>query len=387
MSEYESGSEQSEREALSNPDVVTKYKAAAKITNNALAAVAAAVKPGAKVVDLCDLGDKFINDAVSKEFKGKDIEKGIAVPTCVSINHCIGHFSPEADNTTEVAAGDVVKIDLGCHIDGYIAQAAHTVVAGGDAGAPVTGRAADAIQAAATAFEAAARLIRPGKKVGDVAGPLNKIAEAYGCTMVEGVLTHQMKRFIIDAEKSVLNRPSPEQKVEDAEFEEGEVYAIDIVVSTGEGKAKVLDEKSTTVYKRALDMQYQLKIKASREVYSEILKKYPTCLFSIRGLDSKTSRYGIRECVNHGLLHPYPVLFEKEGALVAQIKGTVLLMPSGSSDRVTAAPLQARAAALQSDKSVEDEEVKALLAQSLKAKKKKKKGDKAEPAAAEPAAA
>lgn len=99
--------------------------------------------------------------------------------------------------------------------------------------------------------------------------------------MVEGVLTHEMKRFIIDANKSVLNRPSPEakvgasmegrcccrcrpvmlmhdaalglsglaldplawlhspRKVEDHEFEEGEVYAIDIVVSTGEGKAKV----------------------------------------------------------------------------------------------------------------------------------------------------
>ena len=72
--------------------------------------------------------------------------------------------------------------DLGAHIDGYIAQAAHTVVAAADPAAPVTGRAADAIQAAATAFEAAARLIRPGKHVADVAGPLSKIVEAYGCT-------------------------------------------------------------------------------------------------------------------------------------------------------------------------------------------------------------
>jgi len=39
------------------------------------------------------------------------------------------------------------------------------------------------------------------------------------------------------------------------------VYAIDIVVSTGEGKAKVLDEKQTTVYKRALDSNYSLKLK------------------------------------------------------------------------------------------------------------------------------
>lgn len=48
-----------------------------------------------------------------------------------------------------------------------------------------------------------------------------------------------MKQFVIDANKCVLNRPSPEAKVEDGEFEENEVYAIDIVVSTGDGKTRV----------------------------------------------------------------------------------------------------------------------------------------------------
>ena len=123
--------------------------------------------------------------------------------------------------------------------------------------------------------------------------------------MVEGVLSHQMKQFVIDANKCVLNRPSSEARVEDGEFEENEVYAVDIVVSTGEGKTRVgalqhtpaplhalvctcparlqlsrprgslthkvtswqtqvLDEKETAVYKRALEEQYKLKMKASR---------------------------------------------------------------------------------------------------------------------------
>ena len=86
------------------------------------------------------------------------------------------------------------------------------------------------------------------------------IAEAYGCNVVEGVMTHQMKQFVIDGNKCVLNKPNPETKVEDGEFEENEVYAIDIVLSTGEGKPKVQDEKATTVYKRALDVEYQLKV-------------------------------------------------------------------------------------------------------------------------------
>lgn len=52
-------------------------------------------------------------------------------------------------------------------------------------------------------------------------------------------MSHEMKQFVIDGNKCVLNKPTPEAKVEDTEFEENEVYAIDIVVSTGEGKPKV----------------------------------------------------------------------------------------------------------------------------------------------------
>mmetsp|Transcript_40461 Transcript_40461/g.89906 ORF Transcript_40461/g.89906 Transcript_40461/m.89906 type:complete len:391 (+) Transcript_40461:54-1226(+) len=368
---------------LSNSDVVTKYKAAAEIANKAIAAVIAEVKDGAKVVDLCNCGDNLINKEVEKIFKGKLIEKGVAFPTCVSVNSTVGHFSPASDDTTTVKDGDIVKIDLGVHIDGFISTQAQTVVVqAGDAA--IKGRAADVIAAARTAYEAALRLIRPGKKVSDVAGPLQKIVEAYGCNLVEGVMSHQMKQFIIDGNKCVLNKPSPEHKVEDAEFAENEVYAIDIVVSTGDGKTKVLDEKETTVYKRALDMEYQLKLKASRAVFSEINRRFPAMPFTVRALvegvekDDKSKelakqlKLGMVECLNHGLLHPYPVLHEKSGELVAQVKHTVLLMPNGS-DQVTKAPAQA----VESEKKVEDAEVVALLATSTKTNKKKKKAAKA----------
>lgn len=131
-----------------------------------------------------------------------------------------------------------LRSDLGCHIDGFIATQATTIVVGSGAEA-IKGRAADVIQAAKTAFDAAVRLIRPGKKVSDVSGPLQKVAETFGCNMVEGVMSHELKQFIIDSSKCVLNKPTPENKVEDVDFEENEVYAIDIVVSTGEGKPKV----------------------------------------------------------------------------------------------------------------------------------------------------
>lgn len=47
---------------------------------------------------------------VAKEFKGKDVEKGIAVPTCVSVNQCVGHHSPMPDCAIELKEGDLVKM-------------------------------------------------------------------------------------------------------------------------------------------------------------------------------------------------------------------------------------------------------------------------------------
>ncbi len=98
-------------------------------------------------------------------------------------------------------------------------------------------------------------------------------------------------------------------------------------MSTGEGKAKVLDEKETTVYKRALDQEYKLKLKASRSIFSEINKRYPTMPFTVRSLDSKQSRLGLVECLNHGLLHPYPVLHEKVCLNTPGIGYSQILLP------------------------------------------------------------
>ncbi|GIL71145.1 hypothetical protein Vretifemale_1754 [Volvox reticuliferus] len=385
------GSLQGEQEPnLSVPEVVTKYKAAADICNRAVQAVIDGCKDGAKIVDLCRTGDNFINKECGNIYKGKQIEKGVAFPTCVSVNSVVGHFSPNADDSTALKNGDVVKIDMGCHIDGFIATQATTVVV--QAGAePITGRAADVIAAARTAFDAAVRLIRPGKHISDVAGPLQKIAEAYGCNMVEGVMSHEMKQFVIDGSKCILNKPTPDQKVEDAEFEENEVYAIDIVVSTAEGKPRVLDEKETTVYKRALEVAYQLKMQASRTVFSLINSSFETMPFTLRALldeaaNQKTElkvvqlKLGLVECLNHGLLHPYPVLHEKSGELVAQVKGTVLLMPNGSSI-VTTAVRQP----VNSEKKVEDKEILDLLATPVSAKSAKKKKNKEKAATATPA--
>ncbi|KAJ8425065.1 hypothetical protein Cgig2_004289 [Carnegiea gigantea] len=380
-----SDDEREEKELdLTSPEVVTKYKSAADIVNKALQLVISECKPKAKIVDLCEKGDTFIREQTGNMYKNvkKKIERGVAFPTCVSVNNVVCHFSPLASDESVLEEGDMVKIDMGCHIDGFIATVARThVIQEG----PVTGRKADVIAAANTAAEVALRLVRPGKKNKDVTEAIQKVAAAYDCKIVEGVLSHQLKQFVIDGNKVVLSVSSPEMRVDDAEFEENEVYAVDIVTSTGEGKPKMLDEKQTTIYKRAVDKNYHLKMKASRFIFSEINQKFPIMPFTARALEEKRARLGLVECVNHDLLQPYPVLHEKPGDYVAHVKFTVLLMPNGS-DRITSHPLQE----LQQTKTVDDPEIKAWLALGTKTKKKgggkKKKAKKGEKPEGEEAA-
>lgn len=362
---------------LTSSDVVTKYKSAAEIVNKALQLVVSECKPKAKIVDICEKGDVFIREQAGSMYKNvkKKIERGVAFPTCISVNNTVCHFSPMGSDEIVLEENDVVKIDMGCHIDGFIAVVAHTHVLHEG---PVGGRAADVIAAVNTAAEVALRLVRPGKKNKDVAEAIQKVAAAYDCKVVEGVLSHQLKQFVIDGNKVILSVGNPETRVDDAEFEENEVYAVDIVMSTGDGKPKLLDEKQTTIYKRAVDKNYHLKMKASRFIFSEISQKFPIMPFSARALEEKRARLGLVECVNHDLLQPYPVLHEKPGDLVAHTKFTVLLMPNGS-DRITSHPSQQ----LQPTKNIDnDPEIKAWLALGIKTKKKgggkKKKGKKSD---------
>lgn len=278
------------QELLSNPDVVTKYKAAAKIVNEAIAAIVEAAKPGTLITDLCDLGDKFMNDAAAKGFKGKDaegaaIQKGVAVPTCISVNNCVGHWSP-LESTQTLKDGDMVKIDLGAHIDGHISQGGHTFVVGAS---KVTGREADVMQCAKDCYEAAARLIKPGNCVMDVPKVLAQIAEHYGCNHIAGVMSNQMTRHIIDQGKMILNRPhsgNQDEKIQNAWFEEGEVYSIDLILSTGSGVPKMTDEKETTVFKRQFGT-YHLDLKASRQLLTQIDRRFSHMLFSLRNLEGE----------------------------------------------------------------------------------------------------
>merc|ERR1712061_769281 len=146
---------------------------------------------------------------------------------------------------------------------------------------------------------------------------------------------------------------------------------LDIVMSTGEGKGKETELRST-VYKRAVDTAYNLKTQKARQFISEVNRRFPVLPFTLRAIeDEQVARIGVSEARRHELLEEYPVLKEKEGSFVAQFKFTVLLLPGGTK-KITGLPLGDLEKQVVSACSVEDEDMKKLLSSSANPKKKKK---------------
>jgi len=377
--EYESDAE--EITDLSNPDVTTKYQTCSLIANKAIQKVLEACVEGADIYELCQLGDNFMTEETgklyNKKVKERKIEKGIAFPTCVSVNELVGHFSPLKGESKQLQKGDIVKVDLGCHIDGYIAQAAHTIVVGEE---KVEDRRADVIHAAWNAAEAALRLVQVGNKNTQVTEAFEKIAADFNCKPVLGIKSHQLKRFVIDGARCIAGVENLEDKVETFEFEQNEVYCLDVVMSTGEGKVREGEQRST-VFKRNVEVNYLLKTQKARQFISEVGKRFPALPFSITAFDESMARLGVSEARRHELLEEYPVLTEKPKEFVAQFKFIVLLLPGGTK-KITGLPLGDDAAKqLATTLSVKDEEIVKLLKTSAnpkKAKKKNKEGDKKE---------
>jgi len=377
---------------LEDADVVTKYKSAGEMAGRIMIQLKALCTAGKPTIDVCKAGDLLIESETAKVYNkkievswsdNKEIpKKGIAFPTCVSINNCVCHNSPlEEDEQILIADGDMVKIDFAIHIDGFIAPLAETFIVGAGA---VDGRKADVMLAAHMAVEVALRMVRPGVKTYAVTAAIDKIAAAYNCKALEGMLSHQVLKDKIDGEKAIIQNPTESLRKEHKEqtIEENEVYALDVIMSTGEGKPREGAQR-TTVYKKT-EIPYGLKMKASRAFYSEIKKSNATMPFTLRSLpDIKTAKLGVTECSKHGVVDAYKILWEKADEHVAQFKILCLVMPKGNlRGSVTSfAPETATSEFALSAEKEDEATILDTLKEQIGTKSKKKKKKKAKKAA------
>ena len=315
---------------LSSDETLKKYKLAGKITANVLNKLVNMCKDGQRVYNICIFGDK----SILEEIKNTEEDGGISFPTSVSINNLAGCFSPSSTDTTVIKKGDLVKIELGAHIDGFPSLVCYTVVVDS-----VQGRKADVVKATAEASKAILNVMKPGNSNFDIVKVLDEYAKKYNCNLpyiseeglAPGVMSFQISRYVIDGynddddeyiHRFILNRQHDDYEfsMNEIELEEDEVYAIDIMYSTGTGRLRS-SVNNTTIFKRLPDVKYMLKLKASRNTLGTFKGRFP---ININEIDNTRFKLGLKECLEHKLLTSYPVL-EENGEYIARIKFTVIV--------------------------------------------------------------
>merc|ERR1711948_83451 len=188
------------------------------------------------------------------------------------------------------------------------------------------------------AAEAALRLVQVGNTNTQVTEAFAKVSEDFKCKPLQGVLSHELKKHVIDGNRVIIGAETTDEKVDEFEFGMNEVFCIDVVMSTGEGKGKETETRST-VWKRAVENSYILKTQKARQFISEVNRRFPALPFTLRAIeDEQVARVGVSEAKRHELLEEYPVLKEKPGEFIAQFKFTVLLLPGGTK-KITGLPL------------------------------------------------
>jgi curved DNA binding protein len=341
--DYEEEHEEEEEDTtIANSDVVMRYKKAAQWANEVLTEVVAQVKPDASVKAIAAAGDALVAQKVATLFRG--VEKGSAMPTCVNVNGIVCHCNGTEGDVT-IQLNDVVRIDLGIHIDGYVAMVAHTVHVTANGELNPEAKESAVIAAGNAVLDAAIRQLRPGNSTTEVAKVIEDCATHFGLNPVEGSLSHQLKRYIVDGFKVIPSKASSDHKVHEYEIQENSVWCLDIVLTTGKGSKLKERDMKPCVYKQAIDASYEPKLNAAFEARGEITNRYQYFPFSVASLEAPKAKLGMSELNKHGVTIPFPVLYEKDGEIVAHFKATVLVTPK-KIEKVTGIPIQKGAAPL-----------------------------------------
>lgn len=307
--------------------------------------------------EMCRLGDEFLHRATATAFKRDARERGIAMPTQIEKNGFVSGVAPEADDSFQggqIVDGDIVKVSLGVHIDGYTATVSHTLVIREDTPTnPLMGPAADAMVAAYIATEAVINLLSLAVSPNSPLGPagvtgtsirelVESIASTFRTRVVPGSRVRRVRRFLAgqsdavqesDAKGVFWDQDTEEARVlgeqvsddgDDFRVDAGEVWVVDIQMAGTEGTKGAIRLKEFTgysgssaavrpaVYSRDYTVTYALKVAAARQLLARISNETSVYPFKLSYLAADKSelnaaRLGLGELVQRFILVPHPV--------------------------------------------------------------------------------
>jgi methionyl aminopeptidase len=287
-------------------EILEKYRKAGKIAKMARDYGASRVQEGVLLLDFAEDVENFIRRSGGEP----------AFPINLALNDAAAHFTPAHDERIKFARGDVVKIDVGVHVDGYVGDTATTVEVG-------TYHWSDLIRSTNEALDAALDLMKPETRLDDVGAAIQRVIESYGYVPVENLTGHSMERYKLHAGLSVPNVMGEGS----GSIKLGDVIAIEPFATDGAGR--VDGKKSGNIYR--LIKPREIGGKDLRTLISHISKNYSSLPFSERWCHKfdRKSKQHLRKLLKAGIIYSYPILRDVGEGTVAQAEHTVLVTENG----------------------------------------------------------
>lgn len=268
-------------------------------------------------IDLIDEGVRYLDVAV--EVEEFIIRKGAkpAFPVNISVNEVAAHYTPSSNDDKRFREGDVVKIDVGAHVDGYIGDTAATVEI-------KTRKRDNLIRAADEALRIALDIVGDGVSASMIGGAIERTIKDAGFRPVVNLTGHSMTQYNLHAGLSIPN-------IDDgipAKIRNDMVLAIEPFATDGIGEVK--SGKPGNIYRVLAERP--MKDEKALEFFRQVRERFNTLPFCERWcyeIDRNASAM-IRTLHRHGLISSYPMLNEIKGGIVSQAEHTVIVHDSKS---------------------------------------------------------
>lgn len=281
-------------------DILRSLLKAGEIAHACLQGGAKMIKPGVAVIDVCD------------EVERRILEKGgmIAFPAQISLNQVAAHFCPTEDDNLAFKEGDLAKLDIGVHIDGYIADTAVSVNLGAHD---------DLVRAAEDARDNALTGLAVGVTLGEIGRTIQETISSYGFSPIRNLSGHGLDRFVVHTKPTIPNFDTGDK----ATLVEDMVFACEPFATPGKGS--IFESSNPTVF--SLIQKRPVRSAYARELLSTI-EGYQGLPFTTRWLSRKHGRgktaFGLKELIQAGIVQEYPPLPEVTQGIVSQAEHSVL---------------------------------------------------------------
>ncbi len=266
-------------------------------------------KPGMKILDLAETVERKI-----VELGGKP-----AFPCNISINHEAAHRTPIIGDELIIPEDSVVKIDIGVHVNGYIADTAVTV--------SFNPRYEALLNAVREALERALKVVSAGVRFSEVGRTVENTLKSYGYKPIKNLSGHSLDRYIIHAGESI---PNYHELISLSRFKSNRAYAIEPFGTDGRGF--VVESDTITIYALWKTGKVKGLTLDEKRVFMNIRERFKTLPFTERWLtdvfngDVERLRKSLNRLLEKKVIYGYPILVEAGKGMVAQFEHTVLVL-------------------------------------------------------------